>query len=102
MEQFLTKLNIVKKNNYINKLEKDNKKNEERIEKYIANFKQEITNQELEKRKYLQTIKELTENNEKLQNENKSYKFILSKIPNWIIKLFAGSKNVGGYLNGSK
>ena len=95
MEQFLTKLNIVKKNNYINKLEHENKKNEERIEKYVANFKQEITNQELEKRKYLQKIKEL-------QDENQSYKFILSKIPNWIIKLFAGSKNVGGYLNGTK
>jgi len=95
MEQFLTKLNIVKKNNYINKLEHVNRKNEERIERYVANFKQEITNKELEKREYLKTI-------EKLQNENKSYKFILSKIPNWIIKLFAGSKNVGGYLNGKK
>lgn len=100
MEDFLTKLNIVKKNNYINKLERENKKNEERIEKYVSNFKREITEQELEKRKYLQTIKELTENNQKLQNENTSYKYILDKIPNWIIKIFAGKKNIGGYLNG--
>ena len=30
MEEFLTKLNIAKKNNYINKLERDNQKNEKR------------------------------------------------------------------------
>lgn len=100
MEEFLAKLNIVNKNNYINKLERDNKRNEERIEKYVKNFKKEITEQELEKRKYIQTIEELTENNKKLQYENKSYKFILDKIPNWVIKLFAGKKNIGGYLNG--
>lgn len=100
MEDFLTKLNIVKKNNYINKLEQNNKRNEERIEKYVENFKKEITEQELEKRKYQKTIQELTEANEKLQNENKGYKFILDKIPNFIIKLFAGKKKVGGYLNG--
>ena len=100
MEEFFTKLNIVNKNNYINQLERNNKINEERIEKYVENFKKEITEQEIEKRKYLQTIEELTENNKKLENENKSYKFILDKIPNWVIKLFAGKKNVGGYLNG--
>lgn len=100
MEDFLTKLNIVKKNNYINKLEKDNKRNEERIEKYVENFKKEITEQELEKRKYLQQIQELTKINEELKNANKGYKFILDKIPNFIIKLFAGKKNIGGYLNG--
>lgn len=100
MEDFLTKLNIVKKNNYINKLEKNNEKNQKRIEKYVENFKKEITDQELEKRKYLQQIQELTKINEELENENKGYKFILDKIPNFIIKLFAGKKNVGGYLNG--
>ncbi|MBQ2835756.1 MAG: hypothetical protein IJE68_02850 [Clostridia bacterium] len=102
MEDFLTKLNLVKKNNYINQLERDNQKNQERIEKYVSNFKKEITEQELEKRQNLQTIKELTESNKKLQDENNNYKYILSKIPNWIIKLFAGNKNIGGYLNGSK
>lgn len=100
MEEFLTKINFVKKNNYINKLERDNKKNEERIEKYVENFKTEITKQELEKREHLRQIKELTENNEKLQNEILGYKFILNKIPNFIIKIFAGKKNIGGYLNG--
>lgn len=100
MEEFLTKLNIVKKNNYINKLEQNNKRNEERIEKYVSNFKKEITEQEIEKRKYLQTIQELTKQNEELQNTNKGYKFILDKIPNFIIKLFVGKKNIGGYLNG--
>lgn len=102
MEEFLTKLNIVKKNNYINKLEKDNQKNEARIEKYVSNFKKEITEQELEKRKNLATIQELTENNKKLQDENNMYKFILDKIPNFIIKIFAGKKNIGGYLYGKK
>lgn len=102
MEDFLTKLNFVKKNNYINQLERDNKKNAERIEKYVSNFKKEITEQELEKRRNLQTIKELTENNKKLQDENNSYKYILNKIPNWIIKLFAGKKDIGGYLYGPK
>lgn len=100
MEEFLTKLNIVKKNNYINKLEQDNKRNEERLEKYVSNFKKEITEQELEKRKYLQTIQELTKQNEELQNTNKGYKFILDRIPNFIIKLFVGKRNIGGYLNG--
>lgn len=100
MEEFLTKLNIVKKNNYINKLEKDNKKNEERIEKYVSNFKKEITEQELEKRQYIKKIQELSAQNNELQNTNKSYKFILDKIPNWVIKFFAGKKNIGGYLNG--
>ena len=100
MEEFFIKLNTVKKNNYINKLERDNQRNEERIQKYVSNFKKEITEQELEKRKYLQTIKELTENNQKLQNENAGYKYILDKIPNFIIKIFAGKKNIGGYLNG--
>ena len=100
MEDFLTKLNIVKKNNYINKLERDNEKNEKRIEKYVSNFKKEITEQEIEKRKYLKQIEELTRINEELENTNKGYKFILDKIPNFIIKLFAGKKNIGGYLNG--
>ena len=100
MEDFFAKLNIINKNNYINKLERDNKIIEERIEKYIENFKKEITEQELEKRKYIKTIEDLTENNKKLQNENKSYKSILDKIPNWVIKLFAGKNNIGGYLNG--
>ena len=100
MEEFLTKLNIVKKNNYINKLEKDNERNEKRIEKYVENFKKEITEQELEKRKYLQKIEDLTKQNEELLNQNKGYKFILDKIPNFIIKLFVGKKNIGGYLNG--
>ena len=100
MEEFLTKLNIVKKNNYINKLEKDNERNEKRIEKYVENFKKEITEQELEKRKYLQQIEDLTKQNEELLNQNKGYKFILDKIPNFIIKLFVGKKNIGGYLNG--
>lgn len=100
MDEFLTKLNIVKKNNYINDLEKDNLKNKAKVEKYVENFKKEITNQELEKRKYLKQIDDLTKINKELENTNKSYKFILDKIPNFIIKLFAGKKNIGGYLNG--
>ena len=102
MEEFLTKLNFVKKNNYINQLERDNQKNQEKIEIYISNFKKALTEQEIEKRQNLETIKELTENNKKLQDENNSYKYILNKIPNWIIKLFAGNKNIGGYLYGKK
>lgn len=102
MEEFLTKLNFVKKNNYINQLERDNKKNKERIEIYISNFKKAITEQELEKRQNLKTIEELNEANKKLQAENNSYKYILDRIPNWIIKLFAGKKNIGGYLYGKK
>ena len=102
MEDFLTKLNFVKKNNYINQLERDKKKNEEKIDTYVANFKKALTEQELEKIQQQKTIQELTENNKKLQDENNSYKFILSKIPNWIIKLFAGKKNIGGYLYGPK
>ena len=102
MEEFLTKLNIVKKNNYINKLEKENKHNENRINKYVSNFKQVITEMEIEKRKNLQTIKELTEDNKKLQDENNSYKYIINKIPGWVIRLFAGKKNIGGYLYGKK
>lgn len=102
MEDFLTKLNFVKKNNYINQLERDKKKNEERIDTYVANFKKALTEQELEKIQQQKTIQELTESNKKLQDENNSYKFILSKIPNWVIKLFAGKKNIGGYLYGPK
>lgn len=100
MEEFFRKINLVKKNNYINKLEQDNQKNKEKIEKYVSNFKKEITEQEIEKRKYMRTIKELSEDNQKLKQENDSYKYILSKIPNFIIRLFAGKKNIGGYLNG--
>jgi len=99
MEDFLTKLNIVKKNNYINKLERENEKSEKRIEKYVENFKKEITEQEIEKRKYIKQIEELTRINKELENTNKGYKFILDKIPNFIIRLFAGKKNIGGYLN---
>jgi len=99
MEEFLTKLNIVKKNNYINKLERENEKSEKRIEKYVENFKKEITEQEIEKRKYIKQIEELTRINKELENTNKGYKFILDKIPNFIIRLFAGKKNIGGYLN---
>lgn len=102
MKEFLTKLNIVNKNNYINKLEKDNTQKENRIEKYVTNFKKVITEMELEKRKNEQTIQELRENNRMLQDENNSYKNILDKIPNWIIKIFAGKKHVGGYLYGKK
>ena len=99
MEEFLAKLNIANKNNYINKLELDNKKKQARIEKYVSNFKKEIMEHELEKKKYLQKIQELTENNQKLQNENNTYKYILGKFPKWIIHLFVGKKNIGGYLN---
>ena len=102
MEDFLTKINFVKKNNYINQLERENKKKEDRIDTYISNFKKTLTEQELEKIQQQKTIQELTENNKKLQNENNSYKFILSKIPTWIVKLFAGKKNIGGYLYGPK
>ena len=102
MEDFLAKINFVKKNNYINHLERVNKKNEQKIDTYVANFKKALTEQELEKIQQQKTIQELTENNKKLQDENNSYKFILSKIPNWIIKLFAGKKNIGGYLYGPK
>lgn len=102
MEEFLSKLNIVSKNNYINKLEKDNIQKDDKIEKYITNFKKVITEMEIEKRKNVQTIKELTENNKILQNENNSYKNILDRIPNWIIKLFAGKRHMGGYLYGKK
>ena len=102
MEDFLTKINFVKKNNYINQLERENKKKEERIEAYVSNFKKALTEQELEKIQQQKTIQELTENNKKLQDENNSYKFILSKIPTWIIKVFAGKKNIGGYLYGPK
>ena len=102
MEEFLEKLNIVKKNNYINKLERDNKKNKERIEIYVSNFKKAMTELEIEKRKNQEMINELTENNKRLQDENNSYKYMLEKIPNWIIKLFAGKKNIGGYLYGKR
>lgn len=102
MKEFLTKLNIVKNNNYINKLKQENTKKENRIEKYVTNFKKVITEMELEKRKNEQTIKELRETNKVLQDENNSYKNILDKIPNWIIKLFAGKKDIGGYLYGKK
>ena len=102
MEDFLAKINFVKKNNYINHLERVNKKNEEKIDTYVANFKKALTEQELEKIQQQKTIQELTENNKKLQDENNSYKFILSKIPTWIIRLFAGKKNIGGYLYGPK
>jgi hypothetical protein len=46
----------------------------------------------------MENIREITEQNEKLLNENKSYKFILDKIPNWVIRFFVGKKNLGGYL----
>lgn len=100
MEEFLTKLNIVKKNNYINQLERINKKDKERIEKYVSNFKKEITEQELEKKQYLQKIQELSKQNEELQNANIAYKSIIDKMPKWVIRFFAGKKNIGGYLNG--
>ena len=103
MEEFLTKLNIVKKNNYINKLERENKHNENKIDKYVSNFKKVITDMEIEKRKNLETIKTLTETNKKLQDENNSYKYVLNKIPNWVVKLCVGrNKNIGGYLYGKK
>lgn len=51
MKEFLTKLNIVKNNNYINKLKQENTKKENRIEKYVTNFKKVITEMELEKEK---------------------------------------------------
>ena len=102
MKEFLTKLNIVNNNNYINKLKKENAKKENRIEKYVTNFKKVITEMEIEKIKNEQTIQALIETNRVLQDENNSYKNILDKIPNWIIKLFAGRKNIGGYLYGKK
>ena len=100
MEEFLKKLSIVSKNNYIIKLEEENKRKQEKIEKYVSTFKKEFTEQELEKRKQQQTIDELLAQNKLLESQNKTYKFILDKIPNFIIKIFAGSKKLGGYLNG--
>ncbi len=103
MEEFLTKLNIAKKNNYINKLERENKHNENKINKYVSNFKQVITEMEIEKRKNIEKIEKLEENNKKLQAENTNYKYILEQIPNWVIKIFARkNKNIGGYLDETK
>lgn len=103
MDEFLAKINIVKKNNYINKLERENKHNEKRINQYVDNAKKTITEMEIENRKNLETIKTLEEDNKKLLEENNGYKYILGKIPSWIIKIFAGkNKNFGGYLYGKK
>lgn len=99
MEDFLTKINLVYKNNYINKLEKANQKEQERVKKYLEIFKKEFTEQEIEKRKQQETINELHERIKILENQNKTYKFILDKIPNFIIKLFAGAKKLRGYLD---
>ena len=35
MEEFLTNINLIKKNNYINQLKNENEKSEERLEKYV-------------------------------------------------------------------
>lgn len=99
LDEFLTKLNFVYKNNYINKLKKENKRKQEKLDKYILTFKKEFTEQEIEKREQQQKIEELLEQNKLLESQNKTYKFILAKIPNFIIRLFAGSKKLGGYLN---
>ena len=103
MEEFLTKINIVNKNNQIKKLERQNKNAENRIERYVNNFKNTITEMEIEKRQNIKLIEKLTEDNKKLQEENKGYNYMLNKIPNWVIKLFVGrNKNIGGYLYGKK
>ena len=58
---------------------------------------------EIEKIKDRKNIETLTKANQKLEEENKEYKYILDKVPNWIIRLFAGKKNnIGGYLYGKK
>lgn len=100
MEEFLTKLNIAKKNNYINKLEKENKHNENKINKYVENFKKVMIDMEKEKRKNLDIIRKLEEDNKKLKDENASYKYTLSKVPHWIIRLFVRKdRGIGGYLD---
>ena len=88
MEEFLTKLNIVSKNNQIKKLESQNKKANDRNDRNIEKFKKIITEMEMEKKRNLKTIEKLTEINRKIQEENASYKRIIEKIPKWIIKFY--------------
>ena len=102
MEEFLTKINIVSKNNQIRKLERENREKEEIINKYIQNFKKTITQMEQEKIKKQKRIEELTEKNEKLMKENHIYKTNFEKIPKLIIKIFCRKNNVRWYLNGEK
>ena len=103
MEEFLTKLNIVSKNNKIRKLERENKAIKEKINKYIHYLKESITEMELEKAKKQKIIEELIEKNKKLMEENHIYKTNFEKIPKLIIKLFCWKKNdVRGYLNGER
>ncbi len=97
MEEFLTKINIVKKNNRINKLERENNEKQKKIEKYLSKSKEVITQMEIEKRTNVKMIEELSEENKRLQYENNNYKYILNRIPNWAIRIFAGkNKRLGG------
>lgn len=88
MEEFLTKLNIVSKNNQIKKLECQNKKVNDKNNKNIEKFKKIITKMEIEKKQNLKTIEKLTEINKKIQEENINYKMIIDKIPKWIIRFY--------------
>lgn len=92
MEEFLTKLNIVSKNNQIKKLESQNKKANDRNNDNIEKFKKIITKMETEKKKNLKTIERLTEINKKIQEENINYKMIIDKIPKWIIRFYKNKK----------
>ena len=92
MEEFLTKLIIVSKNNQIKKLECQNKKVNDKNNKNIEKFKKIITKMEIEKKQNLKTIEKLTEINKKIQQENENYKMIIDKIPKCIIRFYRKKK----------
>lgn len=100
MEEFLKRLNFVKNHNYIKSLENKNTENEKKIKKYVQNSKDAITELEKDKIKLKKQIEELEECNKNITEENKYYKNLLNRVPNWIIKLFVRKNNkLGGFLN---
>ena len=89
MEEMLRNINLMKKNNTINKLKQENEKKDNKIKKIAAESKQ-IVNEYNEKSHKI--IEELRQENTELKRKVNDYEEAFNKIPKIILNFFVGGK----------
>lgn len=97
MEKFLYKMNVIKNNNHIVRLETEKVQKQEKFEKLAEGCKSLMIEYEIKGQQRLlemnEKINNLENENSVLRKERDFYSSSLEKIPKFILKLFVG-KNI--------
>ncbi|MGN1330858.1 MAG: hypothetical protein ACI4VN_05985 [Clostridia bacterium] len=100
MNEFLYKINMIKNHNHIVRLEKENMKNEERMEKLAVGCKSLIAEYQIKNQETLlemnEKINRLEDENNILRKERDFYSSNLNKVPKIILKMFIGKNKMLG------